>query len=64
MLAGLGPFPDPVRDAARLAPLLSLDKKSTVRGLTGVLLERIGSARVEPVSAEEWLEAAAIMTLS
>ena len=65
VLAGLGPFPEPERSADRLAPLLALDKKATARGAAGVLLERIGRARVEEsVSAREWLEAAAIMTLS
>lgn len=64
-LAGLGPFPEPERNAQRLAPFLALDKKATARGAAGVLLERIGRARVEEsVSAQEWLEAAAIMTLS
>lgn len=65
VLRGLGPFPEPPRDPARLAALLSRDKKASARGTAGVLLERIGRARVEEsVSAEEWLEAAAIMTLS
>lgn len=65
VLRRLGPFPEPVRDPARLAPLLGRDKKATARGTAGVLLERIGRARVEEsVPAEEWLEAAAIMTLS
>lgn len=65
VLAELGPFPPPERRPERLAPLLALDKKSTARGAAGVLLERIGTARVEEsVSAEEWLEAAAIMTTS
>jgi 3-dehydroquinate synthetase len=61
----LGPFPAPERDPDRLRPLLERDKKATARGIAGVLLERIGKARVEEsVSAEEWLEAAAIMQLS
>jgi 3-dehydroquinate synthase len=65
VLRGLGPLPDPERDPARLAPLLALDKKATAKGAAGVLLEAIGRARVEEsVSAREWLEAAAIMTLS
>jgi 3-dehydroquinate synthase len=64
VLRGLGQFPEPPRDPARLAPLLSRDKKASARGTAGVLLERIGRARVEEsVSAAEWLEAAAIMTL-
>ena len=61
----LGPFPAPERDPERLRPLLERDKKATARGIAGVLLERIGKARVEEsVTAEEWLEAAAIMQLS
>lgn len=64
VLRGLGPFPLPERDAKRLAPLLARDKKATARGAPGILLESIGKARVEEsVSAEEWLEAAAIITL-
>lgn len=64
-LARLGPFPEPVRDPERLAPLLALDKKATAGGTAGVLLESIGRARVdESVGAAEWVEAAAIMTLS
>jgi 3-dehydroquinate synthetase len=54
-----------VRDPARLAPLLARDKKASAEGTAGILLESIGRARVdESVGAEEWLEAAAIMTLS
>ena len=64
-LASLGPFPEPTRDRRLLAELLARDKKTTARGLASVLLERIGRARVEEsVSVEEWLEAAAIMSLS
>ena len=64
-LAKLGPFPEPVRDRAKLAPLLSVDKKATSGGTAGVLLEAIGQARVEKsIPAEEWLDAAAIMSLS
>lgn len=64
-LARLGPFPEPVRDPVRLAPLLALDKKATAAGTPGVLLEAIGRASIdEAVGAAEWLEAAAIMTLS
>jgi 3-dehydroquinate synthase len=64
-LGRLGPFPEPERDPARLAPLLARDKKATSAGLAGILLERIGRARVEEsVPPEEWLEAAAIMSLS
>jgi len=65
VLAGLGPFPEPERRPDRLAPFLSRDKKSTARGLASVLLPAIGTAVVdEGVPAEEWLEAAAIMSLS
>jgi 3-dehydroquinate synthase len=65
VLRGLGPFPAPVRDPSVLRPFLSLDKKATSRGTAGILLEGIGRARVEEtVSAEEWLQAAAIMSLS
>jgi len=65
VLRGLGPFPEPERAPDRLAPLLARDKKTTSRGAAGVLLERIGEGRVEEsISAEEWLEAAAIMSLS
>jgi 3-dehydroquinate synthase len=64
-LARLGPFPEPERDPRRLEALLSLDKKTTARGLASVLLERVGRARVdESVALGEWLEAAAIMSLS
>jgi 3-dehydroquinate synthetase len=64
-LGRLGPFPPPERNPELLRPLLDRDKKATARGMAGVLLERIGQARVEEsVSAEEWLEAAAIMRLS
>ncbi len=65
VLRRLGPFPDPDRDAGRLAPLLAQDKKTTARGLASVLLWAIGDARIEEsVAAQDWLEAAAIMTLS
>jgi 3-dehydroquinate synthetase len=65
LLSRLGPFPEPVRDPARLAPFLARDKKGSARGIAAVLLEEVGRARIEEaVSAEEWLEAAAIMTLS
>ena len=62
--------PRPVSGAGRatrrvLAELLARDKKTTARGLASVLLERIGRARVEEsVPVEEWLDAAAIMSLS
>ena len=60
VLAGLGPFPEPVRSAEVLRPLLSRDKKRSASGLAGVLLEEIGRARVdEDVPETEWLAAAA-----
>ena len=59
VLARLGPFPAPVRSPEALRPLLSRDKKTTARGLAGVLLEAVGRARVEEdVPLDEWLEAA------
>ncbi len=65
VLAGLGPFPEPERDPARLAAFLARDKKASARGLASILLARIGQARVdETVAPEEWLDAAAIMSLS
>jgi 3-dehydroquinate synthase len=65
VLAKLGPFPEPERDRAKLAPLLALDKKATSEGTAGILLEAIGRGRVEKsIPAEEWLDAAAIMSLS
>jgi len=58
-LRQLGPFPSPSRDRGKLAPYLSRDKKSTARGIAGVLLEAIGRARIfETVPPEEWLDAA------
>jgi 3-dehydroquinate synthase len=58
-LAALGPFPEPVRDADLLRLYLALDKKATARGNAGVLLERIGRARVEEgIAVEDWLFAA------
>jgi 3-dehydroquinate synthase len=65
VLARLGPFPQPERNPKKLAPLLALDKKTTAAGTAGVLLEAIGRGRVETsIPAEEWLDAAAIMSLS
>ncbi len=59
-LSALGPFPEPDRDREILASFLARDKKTTARGLAGVLLERIGRARVEEaIPIEEWLDAAA-----
>jgi 3-dehydroquinate synthase len=64
-LARLGPFPEPERHPAKLAPLLALDKKATAGGTAGVLLESIGRGRVDAsIPVEEWLDAAAIMSLS
>ena len=64
VLAGLGPFPEPVRSAEVLRPLLSRDKKRSASGLAGVLLEEIGRARVEEnVPEAEWLAAAARASL-
>lgn len=64
-LALLGPYPAPRRDPAVLAPFLARDKKATARGIAGVVLETLGRARVEEsVPEREWLEAAAIMSLS
>lgn len=58
-LASLGPFPRPSTDPSRLAPYLERDKKATVRGLAGVLLEEIGHARIdESIPVSEWLDAA------
>ena len=64
VLARLGPFPPPCRDPRTLAGFLERDKKATARGIAAVLLESIGRARIEEaVPAEEWLAAAAIMSL-
>jgi 3-dehydroquinate synthase len=64
VLAALGPFSEPSRDAAVLEPFLARDKKATAAGIAAVLLDRIGSARVvADVPASEWMEAAAIMSV-
>jgi 3-dehydroquinate synthetase len=64
VLRHLGPFPEPVRSAEILRPLLSRDKKATARGLAGILLEKIGRARVEEdVPETEWLAAAATASI-
>lgn len=64
LLERLGPFPQPCRSSEVLRPLLSRDKKATARGLAGVLLERVGRARVvEAIPDEEWIAAAASVTL-
>jgi len=63
-LSRLGPFPRPSGDSAVLRPFLERDKKATARGLAGVLLERVGSARVdEAVPLDSWLEAAARVSI-
>jgi 3-dehydroquinate synthase len=60
VLRRLGPFPEPERAAAALAPYLSRDKKSSASGIAGVVLEEIGRARiVEGIPVADWLEAAA-----
>jgi 3-dehydroquinate synthase len=65
VLARFGPFPEPVRDAAALEPLIRRDKKTSSAGLSSVLLEGIGVARVDDgVPVREWLDAAAIMSIS
>jgi 3-dehydroquinate synthase len=63
-LSRLGPFPRPRSDSGVLRPFLERDKKATARGLAGVLLERVGCARIdEAVPLESWLEAAAAMSI-
>ena len=65
VLVRLGPFPEPAVDRRILGELLARDQKTTARGLASILLERLGRARVEEsVSIDEWLDAAAIMSLS
>lgn len=65
VLSRLGPFPEPSRDPAVLAPYLERDKKATTEGIAAVLLEAVGRARVEAsVPVQEWLAAAAIMCLT
>jgi 3-dehydroquinate synthase len=60
VLRRLGPFPEPERSAAALAPYLSRDKKSSASGIAGVVLDSIGRARiVEGIPVADWLEAAA-----
>jgi 3-dehydroquinate synthetase len=60
----LGPFPEPERAAGTLGPYLSRDKKGTARGTAGILLTAIGRGRiVEAIPLEEWLAAAARVTL-
>jgi len=64
LLARLGPFPEPARSEEELRALLARDKKATSRGIAGVLLERIGRARVEEAIPEgEWLAAAAAASI-
>jgi 3-dehydroquinate synthetase len=65
VLVSLGPFPEPERDPERLRPFLLRDKKASARGIAGVLLERIGRARVEEsIPPDEWLAAASELSLS
>jgi len=65
VLARFGPFPEPVRDASVLEPLIRRDKKTLSGGLSSVLLPAVGAARVDAgVPVEEWLDAAAIMSIS
>src|SRR5262249_818806 len=64
-LPRLGPFPGPQRDPSKLPPPLFVDKKAASGGTAGSSREAIGRARVEKsVPAQEWLDAAAIMSLS
>ena len=64
LLSRLGPFAAPETSPTRLEPFLVRDKKSTAGGIAGVLLEKIGRARVEEsVPLREWLEAAARISL-
>jgi len=63
-LSRLGPFPPASAEPDRLRPFLERDKKSTARGIAGVLLEEVGSARVfEGVPLESWIEAAGRMSI-
>ena len=63
-LARLGPFPEPPRSEEELRLRLARDKKATSRGIAGVLLERIGRARVEESIPEDaWLAAAAAASI-
>jgi 3-dehydroquinate synthetase len=63
-LSRLGPFPPASAERDRIARFLERDKKSTARGIAGVLLERVGSARVvEGVSVDAWVEAAGRMSI-
>lgn len=65
LLARLGPFPEPVRERDVLLPFLERDKKTTSRGLSSILLEGIGRARIdEAVPPAEWLDAAARISLA
>ncbi len=64
LLSRLGPFPAPETSAPRLSPFLTRDKKATAGGIAGVLLEGIGKPRIdEAIPLEEWLEAAARISL-
>src|SRR5262249_16872254 len=64
-LSALGPFPERARDPKALTLFLGRDKKATSQGIAGVVLEKIGRARIEEsVPTEEWLEAARAARLS
>lgn len=64
VLSRLGPFPRPEVDGARLEAFLSRDKKATAKGLPGVLLDRIGSSRIEEaIPAAAWVDAARRMRI-
>jgi 3-dehydroquinate synthase len=57
-LRRLGPFPRPVRDPEALLAFLRRDKKARRDGISGILLERVGRARIERISEEDWIAAA------
>ncbi|MEO8190541.1 MAG: 3-dehydroquinate synthase family protein [Acidobacteriota bacterium] len=64
ILFRLGPFPAPETSGSRLSPFLKRDKKATARGIAGVLLKRIGEPTIaEDIPVDEWLEAAARISL-
>jgi 3-dehydroquinate synthase len=60
MLDRLGPFPEPEREPAVLEPYLLRDKKASVRGVAGILLDGIGRPKIdESIPPADWLDAAA-----
>ncbi|MEP7131959.1 MAG: 3-dehydroquinate synthase family protein [Acidobacteriota bacterium] len=64
LLFRLGPFPAPETSGPRLSPFLVRDKKATAVGIAGVLLEKVGKARIdEAIPLGEWLDAAARISL-